>query len=97
MNYIDKALQSFNNFKGYTGSQPKNETEYNELLNDNSRFISDFNGVFEGTAPTWSEVNVKIQELKDAETQKETDELSAIDKLKALGLTDAEIKAFRGK
>ena len=46
------------------------------------------------TKPTEAEVNAKIQELKDAETQKENDRTSAINKLKALGLTDAEIEAL---
>ena len=44
--------------------------------------------------PTEAEVNAKIQELKDAETQKENDKTSAQNKLKALGLTDAEIEAL---
>ena len=34
------------------------------------------------------------QELKDAETQKANDKISAQNKLKALGLTDAEIEAL---
>ena len=46
--------------------------------------------------PTEAEVNAKIQELKDAETQKETDKSSGKQKLKDLGLTDAEIKALTG-
>jgi len=46
--------------------------------------------------PTEAEVNAKIQELKDAETQKETDASSGKQKLKDLGLTDAEIKALIG-
>ena len=46
------------------------------------------------TKPTEAEVNAKIQELKDAETQKENDKTSAQNKLKALGLTDAEIEAL---
>jgi len=46
------------------------------------------------TKPTEAEVNAKIQELKDKETQKENDKVSAQNKLKALGLTDAEIKAL---
>ena len=46
------------------------------------------------TKPTEDEVNAKIQEIKDAETQKETDKTSAQNKLKALGLTDAEIEAL---
>ena len=48
------------------------------------------------TKPTEAEVNAKIQELKDAETQKETDKASGKQKLKDLGLTDAEIKALIG-
>jgi hypothetical protein len=48
------------------------------------------------TMPTEAEVNAKIQELKDEETQKETDKASGKQKLKDLGLTDAEIKALIG-
>ena len=48
------------------------------------------------TMPTEAEVNAKIQELKDAETQKETDASTGKQKLKDLGLTDAEIKALIG-
>ena len=47
------------------------------------------------TKPTEAEVNAKIQELKDAETQKTNDKISAQNKLKALGLTDDEIEAFK--
>jgi len=43
-----------------------------------------------------AEMNAKIQELKDAETQKETDASNGKQKLKDLGLTDAEIKALIG-
>ena len=46
------------------------------------------------TMPTEAEVNAKIQELKDAETQKANDKISEQNKLKALGLTDAEIEAM---
>ena len=48
------------------------------------------------TKPTEAEINAKIQELKDAETQKETDASTGKQKLKDLGLTDAEIKALIG-
>ena len=48
------------------------------------------------TKPTEKEVNAKIQELKDAETQQETDASTGKQKLKDLGLTDAEIKALIG-
>ena len=48
------------------------------------------------TKPTEAEVNAKIQELKDAETQKETNKSTGKQKLKDLGLNDAEIKALIG-
>ena len=48
------------------------------------------------TKPTESEVNAKIQELKDEDAQKETDASTGKQKLKDLGLTDAEIKALIG-
>ena len=48
------------------------------------------------TKPTEAEVNAKIQELKDADTQSETDASTGKQKLKDLGLTDAEIKALIG-
>ena len=44
--------------------------------------------------PTEEQLNTKVQELKDAETQKANDKTSAHNKLKALGLTDAEIEAL---
>ena len=46
--------------------------------------------------PSEADVNAKIQEFKDADTQKENDKTSGENKLKALGLTDAEIKALTG-
>tara|TARA_R110002074_G_scaffold227353_2_gene398920 strand:- start:345 stop:623 length:279 start_codon:yes stop_codon:yes gene_type:complete len=48
------------------------------------------------TKPTEAEVNAKIQELKDAETQKKTDASNGKQKLKDLGLTDDEIQALIG-
>ena len=46
------------------------------------------------TKPSEADVNTKIQEIKDAETQKANDKISAQNKLKALGLTDSEIEAL---
>ena len=42
------------------------------------------------------QIPIVEQELKDAETQKETDASTGKQKLKDLGLTDAEIKALIG-
>ena len=46
------------------------------------------------TKPTEAEVNAKIDELKNINTEKTNNKTSAHNKLKALGLTDAEIKAL---
>ena len=46
--------------------------------------------------PTKAEVEAKIQELKDLEVEKEQTKQSALNKLKALGLNDAEIKSIIG-
>tara|TARA_R100001015_G_C4572041_1_gene129954 strand:+ start:599 stop:904 length:306 start_codon:yes stop_codon:yes gene_type:complete len=48
------------------------------------------------TMPTENQLNAKIQELKDAETDKENNKASGKTKLKNLGLNDDEIKALMG-
>ena len=48
------------------------------------------------TKPTEAEVNAKIQELKDAKQAEIDKKASGIQKLKDLGLDDAEIKALIG-
>jgi len=48
------------------------------------------------TKPTEAEVNAKIQELKDAEQAAINKKASGKQKLKDLGLDDAEIKALIG-
>ncbi len=48
------------------------------------------------TKPTEAEVNAKIQELKDADADTTNKKASGKQKLKDLGLHDAEIKALIG-
>ena len=48
------------------------------------------------TKPTETQVNAKIQELKDADTAAENKKASGKQKLKDLGLDDDEIKALMG-
>ena len=87
--YFQSALLKFNTDipqwfgfrKEWTGS--KRESYENIILNDDSAIL-----------PSEAEVNAKIQEIKDKETQKQNDKTSAHNKLKALGLTDAEIEAL---
>ena len=85
--YLSTALaemhsgQWFGFKKDYTGTE---RMSYENIIVHDSSI----------TKPTEDEVNAKIQELKDAETQKANDKISAQNKLKALGLTDAEIEAL---
>ena len=89
--YLQLALAKFNTDKvqwygwrkDYTGD--KRMSYENLILNDET-----------ATMPSEADVNAKIQELKDAETQKETDASTGKQKLKDLGLNDAEIKALIG-
>ena len=88
--YLQKALSYFNTEKpqwyGWRKDYIGNErmTYENLILNDNTAVM-----------PSKAEVEAKIQEIKDAEVAKEQAEQSAINKLKALGLTDAEVEAYR--
>jgi len=94
MNIIDKALKEFSSFIGYKENTPTNENEYNELLNDNSKYLDNRNSVFEGTAPTWSAIQNKVAELEQEEQSKKDAKASALAKLTALGLTEEEVKSI---
>ena len=50
----------------------------------------------ENENPTEQQINAKAQELRDADIQKETDISTGKQKLKDLGLSDAELKAIMG-
>ena len=82
--WLDRALASMH--KGQWFGFSSKEQNYSTLKIHDSSI----------TKPTEAEVNTKIQELKDAETQKETDASSGKQKLKDLGLNDAEIKVLIG-
>ena len=89
--YLQLALGTFNQGKSqwygwkkdWTGE--KRMSYENIILNDNT-----------ATMPTEAEVNAKIQELKDAEQTAIDKKASGKQKLKDLGLDDAEIKALIG-
>ena len=84
---IDKAIQSFNNFQGYEGNPPTNETEYNNL----KAWTLNYETVFNGTPPTWQEVLNKQAELQSIEDTKCNNKVSAYRKL---SMTDDEILAI---
>ena len=82
--WLNRALASMH--KGQWFCFSSKEQNYSTLIVHDSSI----------TKPTEAEVTAKIQELKDAETQQETDASTGKQKLKDLGLTDAEIKALIG-
>jgi hypothetical protein len=95
--YLQEALAHFNKNKHQWYGWKKYNDDGTKIPND-QRMCYECLILNDNTAtmPTESEVNAKIQELKDAETQKETDASTGKQKLKDLGLNDAEIKALIG-
>jgi len=87
--YLNRALASMHNGqwfgwkKDWTG---EHRMSYENIIVHDSSI----------TKPTEAEVNAKIQEIKDAETNVETKKASGKQKLKDLGLDDDEIKALIG-
>jgi hypothetical protein len=93
--YLQDALHTFNGGNWY--GWKTHDDNGNKIPNSERMQYQHIKIIKDGaTMPTEAEVNAKIQELKDAETQKETDALNGKQKLKDLGLTDAEIKALIG-
>ena len=93
--YFQDALATFNGGMWY--SWKTHDDNGNKIPNENRMQYQYIKIIKDGAImPTEAEVNAKIQELKDAETQKETDASSGKQKLKDLGLNDAEIKALIG-
>ena len=91
--YLQLALQTFNGGNWY--GWKKEDSDGNKIPNDQRMtYANIILNDSTATMPTEEEVNAKIQEIKDAETQKANDKISAQNKLKALGLTDAEIEAL---
>jgi len=92
--YLQEALQTFNGGNWY--GWKKFDEQGNKIPNDQRMCYECIEIIKEGAImPTKAEVEAKIQEIKDAEVAREQAKQSAINKLKALGLTDAEVEAFR--
>jgi len=93
--YLQDALQTFNDGDWY--GWKKEDSEGNKISNDQRMTYANIEIIKEGaTMPTEAEVNAKIEELKQAEADKETKKQSAKSKLEALGLTTEEIKEAFG-
>mgnify|MGYP003149456325 CR=1 FL=1 len=94
--YLQDALQTFNNTNGVNWYGWKTHDDNgNKIPNDQRMTYANIKIIKDGaTIPSEADVNAKIQEIKDAETSKANNKTSAQNKLKALGLTDAEIEAL---
>ena len=87
--YLQDALQTFNGGDWY--GWKKDWTGEKRMSYENVIIIKEG-----ATMPTEAEVNAKIEELKQAEVDKEARKASAKSKLEALGLTTEEIKEAFG-
>ena len=95
MDYLQKALMTFNGGNWY--GWKKEDDNGNKIPNKDRMQYQHIKIIKDGaTMPTEAEVNAKIQELKNAETQKETNALTGKQKLLDLGLTEQEVKALIG-
>ena len=89
------ALHTFNDGNWY--GWKKFDAQGNKIPNDQRMCYECIEIIKDGaTMPTKAEVDAKIQELKDADADMTTKKASGKQKLKDLGLTDAEIKALIG-
>jgi hypothetical protein len=96
--YLQDALKTFNlNTPNWYGWRTHDNNE--NKISSNERMSYENIIVIENSAikPTKQQVELKIQELKDLEDNKLANKQSALNKLKALGLNDAEINSILGK
>ena len=93
--YFQEALMTFNGGNWY--GWKTHDDNGNKIPNSERMQYQYIKIIKDGaTMPTEAEVNAKIQELKDADTQKQTDASSGKQKLLDLGLTEEEVKALIG-
>ena len=93
--YLQKALQTFNGGDWY--GWKKYDEQGNKIPNDHRMCYECIEIIKEGaTLPTKAEVEAKIAEIKQAEQAAIDKKISGKQKLKDLGLTEAEVKALIG-
>ena len=97
MDYLQLALAHFNTDKPQWYGWKTHDDNGNKIPNS-QRMQYQYLKLNDETAtmPTEAEVNAKIQELKDAEQTAIDKKASGKQKLKDLGLDDAEINALIG-
>ena len=93
--YLNTALALMHN-GGWFGWK-KEDDNGNKIPNDQRMTYANIEVIKDGaTIPSEADVNAKIQELKDAEQAAIDKKASGKQKLKDLGLDDAEINALIG-
>ena len=93
--YLQLSLQTFNGGNWY--GWKTHDDDGNKIPNSERMQYKYIKIIKDGaTMPSEADVNAKIQELKDAEANAETKKASGKQKLKDLGLDDAEINALIG-
>jgi hypothetical protein len=96
--YLQEALQTFNDTNGVNWYGWKKEDDNGNKIPNSERMQYQYIKIIKegATMPSQADVNAKIQEIKDTDAQKETDKANGRQKLKDLGLTDAEVNALIG-
>ncbi len=95
IDYLQDALHTFNGGNWY--GWKKEDDNGNKIPNEDRMQYKYIKIIKDGaTMPSEADVNAKIQELKDADTEAENKKASGKQKLKDLGLDDDEIKALMG-
>jgi len=95
--YFQDALHSFNTDTPNWYGWKKEDDNGNKIPNSERMQYQHIKIIKDGaTMPTEAEVNAKIQELKDAETNAINKKASGKQKLLDLGLTEEEVKALIG-
>ena len=95
IDYFQLALHKFNGSNWY--GWKTHDSDGNKIPNDQRMTYANIKIIKDGaTMPSEADVNAKIQELKDAETTRSNKKASGKQKLKDLGLDDAEINALIG-
>ena len=95
--YLQLALQTFNTNTPNWYGWKKEDDNGNKIPNHQRMCYECIEIIKDGaTMPTEAEVNAKIQELKDAEQTAIDKKTSGKQKLRDLGLDDAEINALIG-
>ena len=93
--YLQLALHTFNG--GNWWGWKTHDDNGNKIPNEHRMCYECIKIIKDGaTMPSKAKVDAKIQELKDADADKETKKASGKQKLLDLGLTEEEVKALIG-